>query len=768
MSASVLLLFLVGPATLRGVDADGMPLPPGAVFRLGSLRWQAPAGFVAEQVAVAPGGIVLAAGPGGVHAWAPDGVPLTLPMFEGACGFHFTADGKEVLVPRINLGPAPSVTIRRLTWPAGKALPDAHGPVSVKRGTILVRFRSDGRRAVLLPAEATPALLFLDAKKGPIPVGEKGDNATFLLGGKAFALAGGGGLSLHDSDTGRAVRTMRERLDSRAPPQQLIPSPDGSSLYERDDADILRHDARTGKVEGEMRLPGHVAALSPDGRTFALMGEGAVRLFDAPSLRPRFDVPLDGRPDAPDALTFTPGGDEVVTVTEGCVRRYSRRKGMRTNGRPGHERNVTALAWSPDGALLATADAGGKVILWDAIKGSESWAITRRGGAITALAFSPDGDTLAAGDSRPGNKGEVALVRVRDGRVMLVFEAHSKGVTSLAFFDGGKKIGTAGGDRCVRWWDAWSGVRTGEGGRADSRILAGDGRHLYFHERDWIWRLHAEEKSPRLVRSAIGRVGGIHTIKGGAAVHVLIGDDVHVPSREEIEGRFGVRIILDIYSRSAWPHGERYAFAPRGDVIAGMGGRVAAMPSRRTLATLPPASARAFSADGRWLASASGHTVVIHDVTRLRLAAALADWSGDGRLAADTEAGARLLARRLASSTRGEFERLLRLLWSADEKALGRVLADLEANRVTMARWMQAALERGQPADVASRLQAILAMNAHDAEAWADDPRRAELAVTALRLVGTPAARRAVEHLAAEGGDTPAGKAARRALTEGD
>jgi hypothetical protein len=54
-------------------------------------------------------------------------------------------------------------------------------------------------------------------------------------------------------------------------------------------------------------------------------------------------------------------------------------------------------------------------------------------------------------------------------------------------------------------------------------------------------------------------------------------------------------------------------------------------------------------------------------------------------------------------------------------------------------------------------------MNTPDDETWSDDPIRADLAITALRLAGTPAALRAVEHLAREGGDTPAGKAARRA-----
>ena len=68
--------------------------------------------------------------------------------------------------------------------PAGKALPDAHGPVGIERGVtarftaggkvvlvprinprpVRVRFRADGGRAVLLPSDGVSALLFLDTK----------------------------------------------------------------------------------------------------------------------------------------------------------------------------------------------------------------------------------------------------------------------------------------------------------------------------------------------------------------------------------------------------------------------------------------------------------------------------------------------------------------------------------------------------------------------------------------------------------------------------
>lgn len=73
--------------------------------------------------------------------------------------------------------------------------------------------------------------------------------------------------------------------------------------------------------------------------------------------------------------------------------------------------DVTALAYSPDGKLLASGDKGGSVRLFAAATGKALLAL-RAGAGVTKVAFSADGRTVAATAGGKATKFDVATGKV--------------------------------------------------------------------------------------------------------------------------------------------------------------------------------------------------------------------------------------------------------------------------------------------------------------------------------------------------------------------
>src|SRR5262249_61135345 len=63
----------------------------------------------------------------------------------------------------------------------------------------------------------------------------------------------------------------------------------------------------------------------------------------------------------------------------------------------GHTEEVFAVAIHPNGTRLATAGRDGAVVLWDLARGEEVVRLPWHKSFVWSLAFSPDGATLASG-----------------------------------------------------------------------------------------------------------------------------------------------------------------------------------------------------------------------------------------------------------------------------------------------------------------------------------------------------------------------------------
>jgi hypothetical protein len=152
---------------------------------------------------------------------------------------------------------------------------------------------------------------------------------------------------------------------------------------------------------------------------------------------------------APDGLTLavgTPFGIDLFSVSVPNGVQYV--DYIRTGAA------LTALAYSPDGNLVASGTFTGTVQLWDLGTGVQRASLEAAQGAVNELAFSPDGGSVVAA----GSDGAVRVWRTSDGQLLQVLKGHSGAVLSLSFSPDGRSVVSGGADGKVLVWQLSSGL----------------------------------------------------------------------------------------------------------------------------------------------------------------------------------------------------------------------------------------------------------------------------------------------------------------------
>jgi WD40 repeat protein len=112
---------------------------------------------------------------------------------------------------------------------------------------------------------------------------------------------------------------------------------------------------------------------------------------------------------------------------------------------------VTALAYSPDGKLLAAGDYRA-VRLLDTATGQVTRTLTGPVDQVLALAWTPDGKTLAAAGGLPGAYGEVCLWNTTTWGKPQQLKQHADTIYGISFRPGAAEFATASLDKTVAIW----------------------------------------------------------------------------------------------------------------------------------------------------------------------------------------------------------------------------------------------------------------------------------------------------------------------------
>jgi len=190
------------------------------------------------------------------------------------------------------------------------------------------------------------------------------------------------------------------------------------------------------------------------------------------------------------AVAFSPRGELMATGTSGgTIQLCDLARKAACQRLPGTIKRVESVAFSSDGKLLAVGSADGPIQLFDVTSRKPAFTLpVGTNNAVYPVAFSPDGKLLAVGTLGADGSGSTQLWNIASRTLTTtlpaVAAAHSvNAVNSVAFSSNSKLLAVGTGDGAVQLWDLTSPkpkvtapVITGSD--ANSVALSADGKFL--------------------------------------------------------------------------------------------------------------------------------------------------------------------------------------------------------------------------------------------------------------------------------------------------
>jgi WD40 repeat protein len=290
-----------------------------------------------------------------------------------------------------------------------------------------------------------------------------------------------GSVIMWDVGTRKKRQVLRGHL---GPVQALAFAPSGGSIASGSEDKTVKVWPTRGNPKQALvyRQKGSLysAVISPDGKTVAVGGDDhKVKFLKAAAGKELFV--LDRHKYPVRALAFAPDGKTLASANgEGIFgQTYSieddpgeillwdiakRRKLLRLKG---HQGWITAMSFSPQGKLLATASHDHTVHLWSPVYGTSKAVLRGHENQVTCVAFSPDGELLASGGGGPlppidparirvvsqMEPGEVRLWDPVQGKARGILKGHKAWVKCLAFSPDGKLLASASAGGTLKLWE---------------------------------------------------------------------------------------------------------------------------------------------------------------------------------------------------------------------------------------------------------------------------------------------------------------------------
>jgi WD40 repeat protein len=414
-------------------------------------------------------------------------------------GFAFSADGKSIATAELILDMQKiSGHLRISDVDNGKQT----AKIDIPPGIAAVAYSPNGK-FLAFSARNGVALHEADTGKEIRTIAHKGAVASlaFTPDSETLAVKGvGQGVSLYETASGKLLRTLGEgdaggnpnlvRINGgQTDGRDFALSPDGKVIAAANGQTLRFWNVANGKEQalaGGHRGAATAVLLTPDRKTMISRGsDGTIRRWNTADGK---ELGQFEEPKGTIGAVFALDGKTVALAnSDGTIRLVAVADGTELHKLKGHTNGTAALAFAPNGNILASRGAvDGTIRLHDVASGGELKTITinnanpmgNPGGAVfinngissgtLSLAFSPDGETLAAnvntvnyivrnpggGAAQAALPGTLHMWDITTGKeIRKITLPTNRTVNHLAFSPDGRVLATENGDQTLSLWE---------------------------------------------------------------------------------------------------------------------------------------------------------------------------------------------------------------------------------------------------------------------------------------------------------------------------
>jgi WD40 repeat protein len=229
----------------------------------------------------------------------------------------------------------------------------------------------------------------------------------------------------------------------------------------------------------------------------------------------------------------------------------------------GHISWVRAIAFSPDGSTISSVGADQNVKLWDTSSGECLKTLSEHPKRVQTVAFSPKGNLLTCGS----DDQTVSLWNLRSSKSQKILHEHTGRVLSVAFGPQAKTLASASSDKTVKLWNISTGqchkTLQGHTGCVWSVTFCPNGKTLATGSDDQTIKLWdaSSDKCLRTFRGHSNRVRSVAFAPGGTIL--ASGSDDQTVRCWDVSTGECLR-TLQGHTGLIWS----VAFSPKGNILA--------------------------------------------------------------------------------------------------------------------------------------------------------------------------------------------------------